>query len=57
MDERPVSIRLEVRFAEDVPEGVAFADGPPMPFAGWLGLMAAVEALAAQSKEDAHVDH
>ena len=57
MEERPVSIRLEVNFSDDVPEGVASANGPAMRFAGWLGLMAAIETLAAQSEEDLHVDH
>jgi len=59
MDESTVSIRLELRLTEDVPDGIAFRDGrPATPFAGWLGLMAAIETLSSQGKEEhAHADH
>jgi hypothetical protein len=53
MNEPTVSIRLELRLAEDVPEGVAFVEGGlAAPFAGWLGLMAAIETLTAQDTEE-----
>ena len=57
--ESTVSIRLELRLAEDVPEGVAsLGDGPATHFAGWLGPMAAIETLTSQCKEDhANADH
>jgi hypothetical protein len=57
--ESTVPIRLELRLAEDVPEGVAsLGDGPATHFAGWLGLMAAIETLTTQCKEDhANADH
>ena len=59
MDENTVSIRLELRLTEDVPDGIAFREGAPAtPFAGWLGLMAAIETLSSQGKEEhANVDH
>jgi hypothetical protein len=58
MDETTVSIRLELRLTDDVPEGVAFAGAESgRSFSGWLGLMGAVEALTSQSKEDDDADH
>jgi len=59
MQQGTVSIRLELRLADDVPEGAAsLAGGPATRFAGWLGLMATLETLTAQAKEKfADVDH
>ena len=54
------SIRLDVRFDGELPTGhVIAADGRTRRFAGWLGLMAAVEALATDGEptgdqEDVH---
>jgi hypothetical protein len=57
MDESTVSIRLELRLDDDVPSGVAFGNGSSQrPFAGWLGLMGAIEALTADPQEDEHAD-
>ena len=59
MDENTVSIRLELRLTEDVPDGIACREGgSATSFAGWLGLMAAIDTLSAQGKEEhANVDH
>ena len=58
MNESTVSIRLELSLTEDVPEGVAFAGAQPgRSFAGWLGLMGAIEALTSECKEDEGADN
>lgn len=47
MPDPPQSLRLEVRFDDGSPTGHATAtDGNSRRFAGWLALMAAIEALA-----------
>jgi hypothetical protein len=58
MEESKVSIRLELRLDDDVPEGIAYRNGGPgREFAGWLGLMGAIEALTADTEENTDADH
>ena len=52
MEGAPRVIRLELRLDGESPIGRASTpDGGERDFAGWLGLIAAIEALAARDRE------
>jgi hypothetical protein len=52
MEPAPITIRMELRLDGDLPRGRASDDsGAVKDFAGWLGLVAAIDELL--SREDA----
>ena len=52
-DDRTIHIDLELRLQGDEVRGTAVAGGePPHEFRGWLGLIAALDALVAAPESD-----
>jgi hypothetical protein len=53
VDDKTVTIGLEIRLAGDSVTGRASCDtGAARDFAGWIGLVAAIDALVSDTKED-----